>query len=474
MQIKRLHEILELPEERLAQLGVFDAFVGIDSRLHIDPHLLQASSTPEMRAAYARFTAYWEDTLRILKRIKDDGDPLHAQAVSRFRFREVPAISLGYSKQGSHGSGVGILLARALKKTAQRIVEVGVDDPKLFELFGVFQEDVGPDLISDITISITLQDFLQFTARIAAEVGIRTRRYTFHNASYELPSNPTNGQPLVLLPRDVLRELPTALDWDDIDSVCKYASEIRAKVNSLIGATWKRATRALKKKELLEILLHNPDALKDMIQQYREKPTEAYDFVRDILGEELWLPIAQQFTQQNTLDLSKFSPVTAQKLPVVMKTIAEHFKRLVENNGLWRFFYVDDEIRHERFPQLLFFAIADTYCRSNDLDLSPEANSGRGPVDFKLSRGYAQRFLVEVKYSKNTKLKHGYLTQLGEYQKAEQTTQSILLVLKVTRSSQALEEILQLRDGKIRLNEPCPDIVVVDALPKDSASHHEP
>ncbi|MEZ6192419.1 MAG: hypothetical protein R3C45_14180 [Phycisphaerales bacterium] len=76
-------------------------------------------------------------------------------------------------------------------------------------------------------------------------------------------------------------------------------------------------------------------------------------------------------------------------MSVVFKVI-DHFKQLVENNGLNEVIYPCKE----KASQLLFFAIADAYCRANNLDLSPEVDSGRGPVDFKVSSGSDIRVLV--------------------------------------------------------------------------------
>ena len=63
----------------------------------------------------------------------------------------------------------------------------------------------------------------------------------------------------------------------------------------------------------------------------------------------------------------------------------KRLRHLVEDCGLCRIFWTDDgQRRDERFAQLPSFGIADSYCKANDIDLSPEVNAGRGPVDFKL------------------------------------------------------------------------------------------
>lgn len=60
----------------------------------------------------------------------------------------------------------------------------------------------------------------------------------------------------------------------------------------------------------------------------------------------------------------------------------------------------------EAVAQDLFKAIAYSYCDANDLDITPEAETGKGQVDFKLSRG-TDRAIVEVKKSTNGKPDRG-------------------------------------------------------------------
>jgi len=51
-------------------------------------------------------------------------------------------------------------------------------------------------------------------------------------------------------------------------------------------------------------------------------------------------------------------------------------------------------------------------------DVSREVNDGRGPADFKVSRGASDKTLVEFKLASNTQLKRNLQKQLVIYQKA--------------------------------------------------------
>ena len=126
------------------------------------------------------------------------------------------------------------------------------------------------------------------------------------------------------------------------------------------------------------------------------------------------------------------------------------------------------------WPKCSLFGIADAYCKANNLDISPEANSGRGLVDFKISGGYTKRMLVEVKWSKNPKLVHGFQVQLEEYGKAESTELLLFLVIQVSDSRTSIEKVQKLQAVKTRAGERVPGVKIIDGRPKDSASHFDP
>jgi hypothetical protein len=119
--------------------------------------------------------------------------------------------------------------------------------------------------------------------------------------------------------------------------------------------------------------------------------------------------------------------------------------------------------------QKFFFAIAKAFCKANNLDISPESNSGRGPVDFKFSRGFNEKVLVEIKLSKNSKLLNGYKKQIQEYSKAEKANYSFYLVIDVGGSQKRIDALLA-EYKKNLSNKNSPEIIIVDAKFKPSAS----
>jgi hypothetical protein len=189
------------------------------------------------------------------------------------------------------------------------------------------------------------------------------------------------------------------------------------------------------------------------------------------LGVLSWFQIAVESVVSNPQELI-LTAYTADGLVDVVGKIILKYKDNVENNGLWKEFYREDDGRakHERFGQLLFYAVADAYCDANNLDISRESNGGNGPVDFKLSQGTNFKYLVEMKLSSNPKLLDGFTVQLDAYKASEKTRRSAYVVVRVNGRGNQLEELIKMnKDLKLK-GQACPDLVIIDATDKESAS----
>ena len=151
--------------------------------------------------------------------------------------------------------------------------------------------------------------------------------------------------------------------------------------------------------------------------------------------------------------------------------ITQRFKTLIERKGLWRLLWRDKQSpHHERNAQLLFLAVADAYCQANNLDLTPEAGTGSGPVDFKVSRGYHLRLLVEIKLSTNSKVIEGYSKQLQQYKDSEDALNAIFVVIDVGKMGKKDTALLKVKNAAVGRGEPVSDIQFVDGRRKKSAT----
>jgi hypothetical protein len=156
---------------------------------------------------------------------------------------------------------------------------------------------------------------------------------------------------------------------------------------------------------------------------------------------------------------------------VLVRTILNRFKELVELNRLYRLFYNDNGTpRREKAAQLALFGVADAYCSANDVDLSPEADSDTGPVDFKFSTGYSARILAEVKLSTNSKLLDGFNRQLAAYQAAEKTYCAFYVVIRIDDSTSRINALTMRHNDAAKLMMDCPELIIIDARPTKSAS----
>jgi hypothetical protein len=459
MAIRRLSDVLGVSDKDIERKGVFNSFVGLDSKLHVDPSLLSIIKIKEFAKSSQKLRKYFSDIVKVIENISRVGDPFYKRSVQLLTFHETASVALGYSDNSSSGSGIGTNLAKNILETARAIINAGVKDPEIFELIGLFEEGIGADRISDMTVKILEDDFKFYSQRVAIELKIKTQKFK----EFNLPFDPETEKAIILVPAKLLRDLPIAYSWEEIDYVCKYNSELRGVMNNIIGSSWKEAKKK-KKSDLREIILRKPEVLSDLIKQYREKPKSSYDFESDPSGEVLWATFAQK-AKDHPLDLLAFKKksLNCDELLQVVKLICTQFAKLIESNGWNEFLNNGKKIRNERFPQKLFFGVADVYCEANGLDITRESNAGIGALDFKVSDGKV-KVAVEIKYSKNQNLINGYEVQLPAYVKSERACGAIYLVIRVSDNDKRLKELEKLPDkGK-------PHLIIVDGRTKPSAS----
>jgi hypothetical protein len=457
------NEYFDISSSDLKKYDVFNGYVNRDALYYILPYELEHITIDELKDSYAKYKSCFSRIIKLLEH-SNGNDRFYRKAEKMFQFHEVGHIGLGYSKSGKNGSGIGGKFAKKLTETAYQLVTAGIKDPEIFQLVGLLEEGIGADRISDMTISILRDDFLHYTQSVSKSLNLKTKKFTFDSKTYLLPYNPQN-EPIIFCPRSILTDLPVAFDSDDIDRVCSHNDALRDKVNEIIGDIFDKKTRALIKRNLKNFILNNPAILEATIKIYKEKGS-VYDFDDDPKGDFIWKEIAFDVIQNFPLILKKEDPIE------VVNKICEHYQDLIENNGLWKTFHNKDGThRSESVAQMLFFAIAHSYCEANNLDISPEVDSGNGPIDFKIGKGFQDKINIEMKLSTNTRLLHGYKSQLPIYNKAEKTNQSKFIIIQLYENDDAkIEKVLKYKMENETLENKLPDIIVIDATVKKSAS----
>lgn len=117
----------------------------------------------------------------------------------------------------------------------------------------------------------------------------------------------------------------------------------------------------------------------------------------------------------------------------------EDFKGYLEYNDLS---ILIDSKKKEKSLQLLF----RIFWRNTDFDFNSEPNNGRGSLDFKVSKGAADKTIIEFKLASNTKLKQNMQNQVQLYNKANNTDKSITVLFffnekEEKRIDRVLEEL---------------------------------
>jgi hypothetical protein len=468
----RLSAALNVQQSVLQLKGVYDGLLDFDSRLHIDPALIESSGIKELAKAKQKTITYFSDILRLIKQSQNTSDIFWNAAVPKLATGEGLNTALGYSADGTKGSGIGRELAIRILLTIKTIQKAGLEDPFIFELVGIFESNIGADRISDLISTILHEELCAYTYRVCNELKIPTKKFKVSGNIFELPENPLNNEYIVFIPEKILNNLPISEEWDDVDFSAKYNAEVRKKLNSLIGDSWREASKA-KKETLKEIFIENPDILSELLELYKKRPKRSYDFNIDHIGELLWDAIGYNIAEKIKLDLGIYQNLKVSQVFEVAIKICEQFQLLVETNGLVEHLWdKNGKKRPERFPQLLLFAVADSYCNANNIDLNREPNAGSGALDFKFSNGLA-KVTCEVKYSSNNNLLEGFEKQLTAYNQAERvaTENSIYLIIKVNENSNdKIQKIIDVTAERNAKGIPTSKVIVINGVKQPSAS----
>ena len=135
----------------------------------------------------------------------------------------------------------------------------------------------------------------------------------------------------------------------------------------------------------------------------------------------------------------------------------KYFKYYVEHWDGYRLINkgADEAFSNEKEVQLFFGLV----WYGTRFDINREANQGRGPVDFKVSRGDWDKSLIEFKLASNRQLKRNLQNQVAIYEEANRTKQSVKVIIFYTRdqevNARAILKELGLQDKK--------DIILIDA-----------
>jgi len=458
-----------IAQRDLARLGVLDVTLAIDTKLFIDPLLLTRSRHVELSTdGVQQYHSHFDTIIRLLANSRCEGDPAWKAAEKRLAFPEINGTCLGYGAGSIHGSGFGPKLTNRVLRVAAQIVEIGVRDPDLFSAMALFESDIGPDRVSDMTTNIIIDTLSAFNARVLGELGLKGERFPM--GQFLVNPYEEKRTPVILVPTDILRDLPFAHDWDGIADAARRNEELRDKINKHIASIWLTKTKR-DKKRLKSQALTTREAFETLLRAIKSVSAQPYDIAADPEGVIVWATMGERFAQKFPLNLKRHPTGSLGEVFDIVKEIVQQFRHLIENNGLNKELYRSNKApRHESTAQRLFFAVAYAYCRANNIDVSPEIDTGNGKIDFKFSSRFNDRVLVEIKLSTNPNVVSGYQTQLEVYKAAEETMKAIYLVIDVGSMGRKEANLMKMRNEANKRREPLSDLEFIDGTIKPTAS----
>ena len=161
----------------------------------------------------------------------------------------------------------------------------------------------------------------------------------------DLPYNPHTRTPIILVPKQILRDLPVAESFADIFWIAKHNETLRNELNKIVVGSLRSLTTSERKHRVRESFLNHPDALAQVIAAYESAGAKFYDFSDDPAGETIWYRVSRTLPSAHSLELSLAAKPTIDDVYVVAHQIYEHFKRLIEDNQLCRLLYDKDGYR---------------------------------------------------------------------------------------------------------------------------------
>lgn len=421
----------------------FDPLLNLDTPLYVDPYLIWTQETGEFTGAHAELTTFFQEKFNQAAQMNPaPGSASFRQLVNDLRFPEFEEACIGMTAASTHGSGSGIDTARAIVNGLRAAIDAGLREPGHFEQIAIFGEGIGADRISDATCWLLRRRFAAYTKSICETKNVPLQNFQYPRVGYDgenhrwipgslsLPRNPFNGKAVILIPRRFLRQFPM-INAGDFWQYCfdNNNAFIRERFGNEIS-------RSVNKDVIIELARTNPRLVAEFVGSIGAP--EPYDLDKDPDLVKRWYDASLSYVSAHPLRLS----ITRQaSFDGVIRRILLDFKHFVEENSGWELLTNEDgSLRKERIAQRALLGILSQQCRFSDIDVSPEANIGRGPVDFKVSRGYHHKALIEVKLAKNSRFWHGLESQLPTYLKAEERKDGFFVIVALHEDDKQLRE----------------------------------
>jgi hypothetical protein len=473
------NEKFGIDEKVLADFGAFNVSLVNDLPLFIDPFLLFHSEEQEYQDLHRQMIEYVIFLRDRAGQAANNKDLLRAW----YCFPEIKQNWLGFSVVGNRGSGLGMKFARALNINLGRIFrDFGhekITSGSHLEKVCLISSGVGRDNISDFTINLIMDYLCRYTERFAkahllpkqiGTVHIQKARFDYgtgawRRAAYQLPI--ADGDFVILTPKDMLTRDENWINRDDL--VREFESipvaipdaELRGQVFAYFQQVLPRhrdrePSQQERADAVAETLIQFPQLLDYFIKIKEDRGDEASSVSEEKVAAAEYMFIHQLRKLQSLLRTN--TPFYSTGLLTYQEAHARlaYLKDVIEHKGGHRIFYHDGvAIEREKDLQILYRLV----WFGTPSDVGTEANDGRGPVDFKISRGARDKTLIEMKLAKNTQLERNLEKQVPIYQAASDAECAIKAIIYFSQAEQRRAEGILDKLGLLGHR----DIVLIDA-----------
>jgi len=481
-------DYFDIGEEILEEYGAFNISLVNDLPLFIDPFLLFGSDKLEYQILHKEILEY----LTFLKGKSESGNISEANIKSWYKFSEVKQNWLGYSLVGNSGSGLGKQFGEAMS-SSMHIVYDDLNKEKVtvsshLEKAGLFQIGVGKDNISDFTCNLIKGFLSTYTENFAksnlkneqTKVVMVDKSYFDYELERWMPKQFQlpfiDGDFVILTPKDILTKDDNWINSNDLkgsfESICnaipndQLRSEIHNYFRSKILPSQKKPTQKELSFAINKTIHQFPEILKYYIKTKEENKIGAKNLSQENVEEveDIFIKNVSVLINELINDTNFYSvPQKGSYLEALERV--EYLKDVVENKDGYRLFYYKGRpLKREADLQVIYRLT----WHATPYDVNREVNNGRGPVDYTVSKGSQDKTLVEFKLASNSKLKMNLANQVGVYEAANNTSNTIKVIMFFDDKELAKVNSI-LKELKLEGN---PSIVLIDACDnKPSASN---
>ena len=452
----------------------FDPCIWLDSPLCIDPFLmLDLEGEDEFKGAHEEIVGFFQHQFnRVAQGGTNMFSPEIQKVIKALHMPEAKELYLGYS-EGIRGAGSGEGLAKLMVKAIMASIAYGLTKIEHFEEISILGTGIGADRISDAAAGITKWRFALYTERLCLAMKVPVEKRLLDRARYDLqqdrwitvsarlPVNPRTNRPILLAPQRFLRHLPTL----GSDEFAEYAERI-----------WKEDHRndlarkivTFDKDKILSAARKDPAIRNQFMEMAKHLGGKPYDFEHDRWG------IRMPETATNIVAANPFHfipPTNGKEMKQFVLALAKYFKHFIEEQKGWELLWDRYRPKTEKAVQRLMFGMVFQICAVNNVSIDPEANAGRGPVDFKFSNGFNSKCLLETKLARNSKWITSVTRQLPAYIVSDVGKYGVYLLVSYDGSRNENIAELQAAAKSIASKGVEIDVIVVDASrDKPSAS----